>query len=154
MVSYPGQVNGDLTVTGSLTVTGAGGYAYGETAADTTFTAASQTDTTLAAAAAANATYEVTAAVVISNATGTSTVGWTGPSGATLQWNDTTTSTDYASTIDGTNAYASSASTRMAIFKGRLRTSSTAGNLTMTLGVSAGTTTLAAGSFLRLDRVA
>lgn len=154
MVSYPGQITGDLVVSGDLTVDGAGGYAYTELTDEQDFTLAAQTASDLTAAVAANATYLLHAAVILTNATGSSTVSWTGPTGATMQWNDTTTSTDYADTIDGTNSYASSASTRMALFLGLLKTSDTAGDLTMTMGVSAGTTAVAAGSFLRLDRVA
>lgn len=127
---------------------------YVELSAPANFTLAAQTATGLTLAAVATGTYVMEAAAIISNATGTSTVSWTGPAGATMQWNDTTTSTDYAATIGATNAYASSASTRMALFKGLFKTTGTAGSLTMTLGVSAGTTVLAAGSFLRLSRVA
>lgn len=127
---------------------------YIELSTSPTFTLAAQTATALALALTATGTYVLSAAAIISNATGTTSVSWTGPAGATMQWNDTTTSTDYAATIGALNNYASSASTRMALFTGLLKTAGTAGTLTMTLGVSAGTTTLAAGSFLRLVRVA
>lgn len=155
-ISRGGTVNGNLAVTGALTVTGAiiAPSGYIDLSSSPTFTQAAQTATPLVLALAANATYVLSAAAIISNATGITSVSWTGPAGATLQWNDTTTSTDYAATIGATNSYAASASTRMALFTGVLKTGSTAGNLTLTLGVSAGTTTLAAGSFLRLARVA
>jgi hypothetical protein len=122
-------------------------------ASSPTFTAAAQTATTVTLAVQASATYLMEACLIFSNSTGSTTPSWTGPSGATMQWNDTGTSTDYSSTIGATNnSYASNASTRMACFKGLLVTSSTAGSLTLTLGVSAGTTTLAAGTYLRLTR--
>lgn len=127
---------------------------YAELGAPANFTLAAQTATGLVVAAVATGTYLMDCAAIISNATGTTAVSWTGPAGATMQWNDTTTSTDYAATIGATNSYASSASTRMALFKGIFKTTGTAGNLTMTLGVSAGTTVLAAGSFLNLRRIA
>ena len=127
---------------------------YVELSTSPTFTQAAQTATPLALAIVASATYILDAAAIIANNTGTTTVSWTGPAAATMQWNDSTTSTDYASTIGATNSYASNASTRMAFFKGLLKTGANAGTLTMTLGVSAGTTTLSAGSFLRLVRVA
>lgn len=160
MVSYGitrgGTVSGDLVVTGLITASGglllpAG---YKELTTSPTFTLAAQTATPLTLALVASATYVLSTSAIISNAAGTTAVSWTGPAGATMQWNDTTTSTDYASTIGATNSYAASASTRMALFTGLLKTAAAAGNLTMTLGVSAGTTTLAAGSFLQLWRVA
>lgn len=160
MVAYPGQITGDLDVTGdvsvggALDVTGAGGYVYAELDADGSFTAATATASDLSAPLVAGATYTVHAAVILTNTTGNTTVSWTGPAGATMQWCDTTASTDYADTIDGTNVYAATASTRLAIFVGLLKTTTTAGSLTLTLAVDAGTTTLGAGSFLRLDHVA
>lgn len=119
-----------------------------------TFTLAAQTATPVTLAVQASATYLMEACLIFSNSTGSTTPSWTGPTGATMQWNDTGASLDYSSTIGATNnAYASNAGTRMAFFKGLLVTSTTAGSLTLTLGVSAGTTTLSAGSFLRLTRV-
>lgn len=125
---------------------------YIETSSPANFTLAAQTASALTVAAVATGTYRMDCMAVISNATGTTTISWTGPAGATMQWNDTTTSTDYAATIGATNTYASSASTRMALFSGIFKTTGTAGNLTMTIGVSAGTTVLAAGSNLSLQR--
>jgi hypothetical protein len=119
-----------------------------------TFTSATQTATPVTLTVAASATYVMEAALIFSNTTGSTTPSWTGPTGATMQWNDTGASLDYSSTIGATNnSYASNAGTRMAFFKGLLVTSTTAGSLTLTLGVSAGTTTLSAGSYLRLTRV-
>lgn len=119
-----------------------------------TFTSASQTATTVLLAVDASATYLMECQLIISNTTGNTTPSWTGPSGATMQWNDTTTSGDYSSTIGATNnPFPSLATPRMIFLKGILVTSSTAGNLTLTLGVSAGTTTLQSGTNLRLTRV-
>lgn len=119
-----------------------------------TFTLAAQTATPVTLAVESSATYLMEAAIIIANTTGATTPSWTGPTGATMQWNDTGASLDYSSTIGATNnSYAANAGTRMAFFKGLLVTSSTAGSLTLTLGVSAGTTTLSAGSWLRLTRV-
>lgn len=123
-------------------------------ATNPTFTSATQTATPVTLTVAASATYVMEAALIFSNTTGSTTPSWTGPTGATMQWNDTGASLDYSSTIGATNnSYASNAGTRMAFFKGLLVTSTTAGSLTLTLGVSAGTTTLSAGSYLRLTRV-
>lgn len=127
---------------------------YFQLATSPTFTLAAQTATPVTLAVQASATYLMEAGVIIANSTGATTPSWTGPTGATMQWCDTGTSGDYSSTIGATNnSYAASASTRMAFFKGVLVTSTTAGSLTLTLGVSTGTTTLSAGSFLRLTRV-
>ena len=123
-------------------------------ASSPTFTLAAQTATPVTLAVQASATYLMEACLIFSNSTGSTTPSWTGPTGATMQWNDTGASLDYSSTIGATNnSYASNAGTRAAFFKGLLVTSTTAGSLTLTLGVSAGTTTLAAGSYLRLTRV-
>ncbi len=119
-----------------------------------TFTLAAQTATPLTIAVEANARYEVTLCAIFDNATGVTTASWTGPAGATMQWVDTTSSLDYSATIGATNnTFVANAGTRMAIFKGNLLTT-TAGALTFTLGVSAGTTTLRAGSYIRTTRVA
>lgn len=119
-----------------------------------TFTLAAQTATTVLLAVESSATYLVDAALILTNTTGITTVSWTGPASATMQWNDTTGSLDYSATIGATNnTYAANAGTRMAFFKGILTVAGTSGSLTATLGVSAGTTTLGAGSWLRLTRL-
>lgn len=123
-------------------------------ATNPTFTSASQTATTVLLAVDASATYLMECQLIISNTTGSTTPSWTGPAGATMQWNDTTTSGDYSSTIGATNnPFPSLATPRMIFLKGLLITSGTAGSLTLTLGVSAGTTTLTSGTNLRLTRV-
>jgi|SRR5579859_1791970 len=124
------------------------------TGSNTTFTLAAQTATTIALAVESSATYIMESVEIISNTTGNTTFSWTGPTGATMQWNDTTASLDYTSTIGGLGfVWPSNAGTRMVIHKGYLVTSSTAGTLTLTIGVSAGTTTLFTGSYLKLTRV-
>jgi hypothetical protein len=125
--------------------------------ADQSITSSSQTASTyLTLAVEASATYLMEAGVICSNTTASNNLvfSWSGPTGATMKWNDTTTSTDYTSTIGGTNAYATSSSTRMAFFKGKLVTSTTAGSLTLTFSSSAGgSVSVLADSWLRLTRV-
>lgn len=123
-------------------------------ASSPTFTLAAQTATTVTLAVESSATYLMEAALIFSNTTGITTPSWTGPASATMQWNDTTGSLDYSSTIGATNnTFAANAGTRMAFLKGVLIVAGTSGSLTLTLGVSAGTTTLAAGTWLRLTRL-
>lgn len=126
--------------------------------ADQTFTTTSQVASTyLTIALETSATYLMETGVIFSNATSGNTVfSWTGPTGATMKWNDTTTAGDYQSTIGGTNTYSFSASTRLAFFKGKLVVSTTGGNLTLTVSNSVGgtsTSTVLTDSWLRLTRV-
>lgn len=119
------------------------------------FTLAAQTATPLALAVEAGGRYLVECGIIFDNTTGITTPSWTGPAGATMQWVDTTASLDYSSTIGATNnSFAANAGTRMAILKGNLLVAATAGTLTLTLGVSTGTTNLRAGSYLSHQRVA
>lgn len=123
-------------------------------ATNPTFTSATQTATTVTVGVESSATYLMEASLIFANTTGTTTFSWTGPTGATMQWNDTTASLDYTSTIGGTGfAWPSNAGTRMVVHKGVLLTSSTTGFLTLTVAVSAGTTTLNSGTYLRLTRI-
>lgn len=128
-------------------------------ASDQTFTTTSQVASTqLTLAAEISATYLIEAAVIFSNATSGNTVfSWTGPSGATMKWNDTGTSSDYQSTIGGTNSYAFAGGvTRMAFFKGKFIMSTNAGSLTLTVSNSVGTastSTVLTDSWLRMTRV-
>lgn len=126
--------------------------------ADQTFTTTSQVASTfLTLALEISATYLMEAGVIFSAATsGTTTFSWTGPTGATMKWNDTTTAGDYTSTIGGTNGYAFSAGSKLAFFKGKLVTSTTAGSLTLTVSNSVGgasTSSVLTDSWLRLTRV-
>ncbi|MCX4813697.1 hypothetical protein OG601_24160 [Streptomyces sp. NBC_01239] len=161
--TFTGTVNaaaittsGTVTVGGNLSVTGIGAIVYVRATSNQSISATAQTASTqLVAAVVANAEYWVEAQILAQNTSGTWTPSWTGPSGATMKWNDTTTSTDYSSTIGATNnTYASNAGVRMCFFAGILKTSGTAGNLTFTTNASTGTTVLQTDSALLLRRVA
>lgn len=103
---------------------------------------------------AANAKYKMEAAIIAQNTTGIFTPSWTGPSGATMKWNDTTSSLDYGATIGATNnTFAANAGVRMILLEGRLKTAGTAGSLTFTFSASAGTSTVFTDSYLTLARV-
>ncbi|MFJ4626166.1 hypothetical protein [Streptomyces sp. NPDC088847] len=147
---------GSVTVGGNLSVTGIGSVSYVRSTSNQNIAATAQTASTqLLLSVAANAEYWVDVQIIAQNTSGTWTPSWTGPSGATMKWNDTTTSTDYSSTLGATNnTYAASASVRMCFFTGILKTSSTAGTLTFTTNASTGTTVLQADSALLLRRVA
>jgi hypothetical protein len=127
--------------------------------ANQTSTATAQTASTyLHLAVEASATYVMECGLIFSesNASGSFTASWTGPSGATMQWCDTGTSADYAATIGATSAaYTGSTANRMVFFKGLLAVSTTAGTLTLTFATSSTsyTATVLAGSYLRLARV-
>ena len=103
---------------------------------------------------AVNAKYVMSAGIIAQNTTGNFVPSWTGPTGATMKWCDTTASLDYSSTIGATNnTFAANAGVRMIFLGGRLKTSTTAGNLTFTFSASAGTSTVFADSWLMLTRV-
>lgn len=126
--------------------------------ADQTFTTTSQVASTyMTLAVETSATYLMEIGVIFSAVTSGNTIfSWTGPTGATMKWNDTTTAGDYTSTISGTNSYSFSASERLAFFKGKLITAGTAGNLTLTVSNSVGgasTSSVLTDSWLRLTRV-
>ena len=127
--------------------------------ADQTFTTTSQVASTfLTLATETSATYLMEVGIIFSNATSGNTVfSWTGATGATMKWNDTGTSSDYQSTIGGTNTYAfASGVTRLAFFKGKLITSTNTGSLTLTVSNSVGTASTSSvltDSWLRLTRV-
>jgi hypothetical protein len=128
--------------------------AFFQLASSPTFTLAAQTATTVTLAVESSATYLMEAGLIFTNTTGNTTPSWTGPASATMQWNSTNTPLTYSSTIGAVNnTFTSNAATNMAFFKGILIVAGTSGSLTLTLGVSAGTTTLAAGSWLRLTRL-
>lgn len=119
-----------------------------------TFTLAAQTATPVTLTVESSAVYLVTCGLIILNTTGSTTPSWTGPAGATMQWNDTTTSGDYSSTIGATNnPFPSLATPRMIFLHGILITAGTPGSLTLTVGVSAGTTTVESGTWLQLTRM-
>lgn len=127
------------------------------------FTTTAQTAlTALAVPIEASATYLMEAFFIVNSTVATADTlanSWTGPSGATMQWGDTNSTSDYQSAI-GSVAVGDAtlnAAVHLSLFKGVLKTSSTAGNLTPTFGVSATTTspsfTILANSYVRLTRV-
>lgn len=129
--------------------------AYVRATAGQNVTSATQTASTfLHLAIQANSTYLMECGLIMVNTTGSWTPSWTGPAGATMQWNDTSVSTSYSSTIGATNnSFPANAATRLVFLKGILFTSATAGTLTFTFNASAGTTTLQTDSWLRLTKV-
>ncbi len=131
------------------------GLQYIDAAQNQATASASQVASTyLTLAVAANAKYVMNAGIIAQNTTGNFVPSWTGPSGATMKWNDTTSSLDYSSTIGATNnTFAANAGTRLIFLTGRLLTSTTAGALTFTFSASAGTSTVFADSWLTLTRV-
>jgi hypothetical protein len=133
----------------------AGAPLYAEATAQQDVTSASQTASLyLTLPVAANAKYVMEASIICQNTTGNFVPSWTGPSGATLRWVDTTASLDYQSAIGGTaNVFGANAGTRMVIFKGKLKTAAAAGSLTFTFSASAGTSSVFAESYLTLTRV-
>lgn len=135
-------------------------------ASTTTLTA----DPDLQLAVAANAVYTVIGYIVYSqNATASSTtgitIGWSGPTSATLQWTSggtsgptaTTTQDVVSNSISGTRSLPSNLGTSMVAMPfGKLVTSSTAGTLAMTwaqVASNATATLMRAGSWLELRRV-
>ena len=116
-----------------------------------------QTATPLAAAVEAGRTYTVWAGVIFSNTSAAATAGlsWTGPAGATMQWNNTTGTSNYRASIGLVDPYTGSVAARMALLSGRLVVPTTAGSLTLTLSTSDGaqTSTLLSGSWIYLARV-
>ncbi len=119
-----------------------------------TASAAQVASTYLTLPVVANAKYLMSAGIIAQNTTGNYIPSWTGPSGATMKWNDTTSSLDYSSTIGAVNnIFAANAGTRLIFLQGRLLTAATAGSLTYTFSASAGTSTTFTDSWLTLTRV-
>lgn len=132
--------------------------------ASSAITTTAQTAVTgLAVPVEASATYLMEAWFIIASTVATADTmanSWTGPSGATMQWCDTNSTGDYQATL-GAVAVGDTTlnnATHVSMFKGVLKTSTTAGNLTPTFGVSATTTspsyTVGANSYVRLTRIA
>lgn len=128
-------------------------------ASDQAVSTAGQTASTqLTIAVEQGATYlvELSAIITWNNATaGNGTFSWTGPAGATMKWGDVYTPTDYQSTIGGVVSITNAATTRFVVFKGKLVTGGTSGNLVFTFGSSNGTTTVSVltDSTLSLRRI-
>lgn len=162
--TFTGTVNaaaitttGNVTVGGDFSVTGIGQKQYVRATSNQSITSVtpSQTASTfLVLPVVANAKYIVRAGVIITNTSGVTAPSWTGPSGATMKWVNTTASADYQSTIGGTTGtFPSLATSRMMLFEGLLQVSSTAGNLTFTGSTTTGTLQILADSYLTLERV-
>ncbi|GHD70193.1 hypothetical protein GCM10010317_076980 [Streptomyces mirabilis] len=124
--------------------------------------AAAQNNSTITQAAStaltipveASATYRMTAMLVIQSPSGVSfTHSFTGPSGATMTWGDTTAT--YISTLTGVDTWSGTGANRAANIAGTLVTSTTAGNLVVTFasGTAGQTATLGQNSWLRLERI-
>jgi hypothetical protein len=133
-------------------------WPYADTAADFPVTGSTaQTPTPLSVTLEPNRTYLVDAGVIFANTSAAASAGlsWSGPAGATMQWNNTTGSTGYRSTIGAVDSYTGSVATREAFLKGRIVTGAAGGALTLTLSTSDAlqTSTLAAGSWLLATRV-
>lgn len=129
--------------------------AFVRATADQGVTSSSQTASTyLVLGLETSSTYLMEAGIIAQNTTGVFTPSWTGPTGATMQWNDTTGSLDYSSTINATNnTYAANAGVRLIFLRGILFTAGTSGNLTFTYSASAGTSTVFTNSWVRLTKV-
>lgn len=124
------------------------------TSNETTTLTAQQASTQLVVGAQANATYIVDAVVLGNTPSGTNfTHSWTGPTGATMVWGDTTRSSQ--ATITTVDSWSSTGADLYIMLKGILVTSGTAGNLTVTFasGTGGNTATLKANSFVRLTRI-
>lgn len=134
-------------------------WPYTATAADLPVTGTTaQTATALSVAVEANRTYIMSTGAIFgcTSAAATVGIGWTGPTGATMKWNNTTGSTGYRNAINLTDTYTGSTATREAFFFGRLVVGANAGSLTLTISTSdaAQTATLFQDSWLLLQRVA
>lgn len=125
-------------------------------------TTTTQTSSGLALAVEAGATYlmEMTVFIKSTVATGNTLAHtFTGPSGATMQWGDTNTTSDYAATLTTVKSgdVGLDASTHCLVLVGYLTISSTAGTLTWTVACSATASSpsfkVGAGSSMQLTRI-
>lgn len=123
--------------------------------ADQTSVGTGQTSSTyLTLAVEANATYIVQAYVYWTTASSaTVTTSWTGPTGATMIWNDTTSGSDVVTTLTGVSLPWPTGNKMINLF-GVLQTSASAGSLTFTFASSvAASVTVKAASSLVIERV-
>jgi hypothetical protein len=121
---------------------------------ETNSTVTQQASTQLVIPVVASATYLMMGKLAIQTPTSINFVhGFTGPSGATMIWGDSST---FIGTIGGTDSWSGTAATKWANIFGTLIVSTTAGNLTATFasGTASNTATLAAGSHIVLIRIA
>lgn len=123
-------------------------------AAQNNSTVTQAASTSLTIPVEASATYRMTAMLVIQSPSGVNfTHSFTGPSGATMTWGDTTAT--YISTLTGVDTWSGTGANRAANIAGTLVTSTTAGNLVVTFasGTAGQTATLGQNSWLRLERI-
>ncbi|MFD7705688.1 hypothetical protein [Streptomyces sp. NPDC059786] len=121
---------------------------------ETNSTTSQQASTQLVVPVAANAVYAMAGKLAVQTPSGINFVhSFTGPSGATMIWGD---SSSFLSTIGATDSWSGTGATKWANIFGTLTVGSTAGNLTVTFasGTAANTATLAAGSHITLQRIA
>jgi hypothetical protein len=134
-------------------------WTYAESSADELFTGdtVQHPSASVAVLVEVGRTYLVDVGAIFSCSSAAASValGWSGPAGATMQWNNTTGSLGYRSTIGLTDSYTGSTATRETFLRGRLTVGASAGSLSLTISTSdpAQTATLAAGSWLLLTRV-
>lgn len=133
-------------------------WPYSEVAADFPVTGGTaQTVTPLGVQLEPNAKYLITVGAIFSNtlAGASAGLGFSGPAGAAMKWNNSTGSTGYKNSITGVDSYTGSTAQREAFLFGRIVTGATGGLLTLTLSTSDGaqTSTLAADSWLLAQRV-
>ncbi|MER5903014.1 glycosyl hydrolase family 28-related protein [Streptomyces mirabilis] len=123
-------------------------------AAQNNSTTTQAASTSLTIPVEASATYRMTGMLVIQSPSGVSfTHSFTGPSGATMTWGDTTAT--YIASLTGVDTWSGTGANRAANIAGTLVTSTTAGNLVVTFasGTAGQTATLGQNSWLRLERI-
>ncbi|MFJ9633807.1 hypothetical protein ACIRU8_39545 [Streptomyces sp. NPDC101175] len=120
---------------------------------ETNSTTTQQASTQLVIPVVANAVYAMAGKLAVQTPSGVNFVhGFTGPSGATMIWGD---SSSFLATIGATDSWTGTAATKWANIFGTLTVGANAGNLTVTFasGTASNTATLAAGSQLLLQRI-
>ncbi|MFE2104002.1 hypothetical protein ACFW9W_44840, partial [Streptomyces sp. NPDC059468] len=129
--------------------------AFAIASADQTVSVTSQTASTyLTIPVEASATYLMEAYLTIQTPSGINFVhSWTGPTGATMVWGDSTAAS--IATLTGTDTWSGAGVNKTAILAGTLTTSTTAGSLTVTFasGTASNNAILRSGSWIRLFRV-
>jgi hypothetical protein len=145
----------NLSVGGDLSVSGIGERLFVRATADQSVGTSQTASTYLLLPVAANATYIVRAGIIGGSTSGNFVPSWTGPSGATMKWNNTTASADYQDSLGKTTSFfAALANPRMMFFEGLLKVSSTSGNIRFTASSVGNAGTIFADSYLTVERVA
>ncbi|MFF7147486.1 hypothetical protein ACFZAO_05355 [Streptomyces griseoaurantiacus] len=120
---------------------------------ETNATTSQQASTQLVIPVAANAVYIMLGKLAIQTPASVNFVhGFTGPSGVTMIWGD---SSSFLSSIGSTDSWSGTAAMKWANIFGTLTVGGTAGNLTVTFasGTASNTATLGAGSHILLARI-